>query len=322
MMRKVYLLSAVLMGALVVHAQSASTRTMALTFDDLPFAVPGDDRAPGKLAEIQRANARILKVLAAHHATAIGFVNEIKLNVDSERDARTAVLRQWLGAGMDLGNHTYSHPALSELETEKYEDDFVRGTVITSAEVTAAGKTEQYFRYPYLDTGKDQTQKQAFIAFYKIRGFSNAPVTVQNQDWLFNVPYSEAAAQHNAAEQKRVADAYLQHTSDTLAYSETLAKQSFGREIAQVMLLHLDQLNADWLDAVLSLFEKRGYTFVSLNQALRDPAYATADDYAGPDGLIWLERWQIALGKPIRPDEPKPPKWAQDAYRRITGKEP
>ena len=249
-------------------------------------------------------------------------MNEIKLNVDNERDARTAVLRQWLGAGMDLGNHTYSHPALSELETTKYEDDFVRGTVITSAEMTAAGKTEQYFRYPYLDTGKDQTQKQAFIAFYKIRGFSNAPVTAQNQDWLFNAPYSEAVAKHNAAEQRRVADAYLQHTSDTLAYSETLAKQSFGREIAQVMLLHLDQLNADWLDAVLSLFEKRGYTFVSLDQALRDPAYATADDYAGPDGLIWLERWQIALGKPIRPDEPKPPQWAQDAYRRITGQEP
>ncbi len=322
MTRKLYLLFVFIVGALIVHAQSASTRTMALTFDDLPFAVPGDDQAPGKLAEVQRANARILKTLAAHHATAIGFVNEIKLNVDNERDARAAVLRQWLGAGMDLGNHTYSHPALSETETAKYQDDFVRGTVITSAEMKTAGKTERYFRYPYLDTGKDQTQKQAIIAFYTSRGFLNAPVTVQNEDWLFNVPYSEAVAKRDAAGQKQIADAYLLHTSDTLAYAELLSQQSFGREIPQLMLLHVDRLNADHLDAVLSLFERHGYKFVSGDEVLRDPAYATADDYIGPDGLTWLERWQIAPGKPIQPNEPKPPKWAQDAYRRITGREP
>ncbi len=321
-MRKPYFLFAVLVGALVAYAQNVSPRTIALTFDDLPFAVPGNDQASGKLADVQRANARILKVLAAHHAPAIGFVNEIKLNVDGERDARAAVLQQWLQAGMDLGNHTYSHPVLSQIETAKYEDDFVRGTVITAAEMKASGKTERYFRYPYLDTGKDQTQKQAIIAFYASRGFVNAPVTVQNQDWLFNVPYSEAGVKGDDAGQKRLAEAYLQHTSDTVDYAESLAKQSFGREIPQTMLLHLDELNADHLDAVLSLLEKRGYTFVSLDQALRDPAYATSDQYVGPDGLTWLERWQIALGKPIHPEEPKPPKWAQDAYERIVGKEP
>jgi peptidoglycan-N-acetylglucosamine deacetylase len=322
MIRKFYLLSALFLIALAVHAQSASRRTMALTFDDLPFAVPGDNQAPGKLAEVQHANVRVLKTLAVHHATAIGFVNEIKLNVHSERDARAAVLQQWLEAGMDLGNHTYSHPALSEVETAKYEDDFLQGTVITSAEMKAAGKTEKYFRYPFLDTGKDKAQKQAIIAFYTSRGYLNAPVTMQNQDWLFNVPYSEAIAKQDVAEQKRVADAYLQHTRNTVTYAEVLSKQYFGREIPQVMLLHLDQLNADRLDAVLSLFENRGYTFVSLDQALRDPAYSTADEYVGPEGLTWLERWQIALGKPIQSNEPKPPQWARDAYRRITGQEP
>lgn len=320
MMRKLYLALVTLSSILTAQVQSA--RTVALTFDDLPFAVSGNDRAPGTLAEVQQTNARILQTLVAHHATAIGFVNEIKLNVVNERDARAAVLREWLAAGMDLGNHTYAHPALSASPTSAYEDDFVRGLVVTPAEMTALGKTEKYFRYPYADTGKDKAQKEAFINFYTSRGFINAPVTVQNQDWLFNAPYSEAVAQHNAAEQQRIADAYLEHTGETLAYAQNLSKQSFGREIPQVMLMHVDKLNADCLDAVLSLFEKNGYTFVSLDQALRDPAYATADDYAGPDGITWLERWQIALGKPLHPTEPQPPKWAQDAYRRITGQEP
>ncbi len=302
--------------------QNSVRRTIALTFDDLPFAVAGNDQAPGTLAEVQRVNAAILKTLASHHAPAIGFVNEIKLNVSSERDARAAVLEEWLDAGLNLGNHTYSHPALSQTETAAYEDDFVRGTTITSAEMKAAGKTEKYFRYPYLDTGKDASQQKAIIAFYTSRGYQNAAVTAQNEDWLFNVPYSEAVSKHDAAEQKHIAEAYLQHTDDQLAYSEELSRRLFGREIAQVMLLHVDELNADHLDAVLSLMEKRGYTFITLEQALGDLAYSTRDDYVGPDGLIWLERWRIALGKPIRLSEPSTPQWAQDAYQRITGQKP
>jgi peptidoglycan/xylan/chitin deacetylase (PgdA/CDA1 family) len=308
--------------ALPAGAQTTNARVVALTVDDLPLAVPGDDQAPGNLAEVQRVNASILKILAAHRATAIGFVNEIKLNVDHERDARVRILCQWLEAGMALGNHTYSHPALSKVGESQYEDDFVRGTTITMSEMKAVGKTEKYFRYPYLDTGKDKAEKQDFIAFFTSRGFINAPVTVQNEDWLFNVPYSDATAKQNSSMQKRVVESYLQHTSDVLAYAEESSKQCFGREIPQVMLLHDDALNADHLDAVLSAFEQRGYHFINLEEALRDPAYATADDYVGSDGLTWLERWQIALGKPFHPEGPKPPKWAQDEYRRITGNEP
>src|SRR6516165_3077151 len=80
----------------VAEAQTTVTRTVALTFDDLPMAVPGNDRAPGQLAEACRVTSALLKSLAAHHAMAIGFVNEIKLNVANERDARAALLLEWL----------------------------------------------------------------------------------------------------------------------------------------------------------------------------------------------------------------------------------
>jgi peptidoglycan/xylan/chitin deacetylase (PgdA/CDA1 family) len=316
------LIALILLCGSISQAQGVPSRSIALTFDDLPLAVVGDDRAAGNLAEVQRVNSHILATLAKHHASATGFVNEIKLNVGAERDARAAVLRGWIAAGMELGNHTYSHPALSQAGLSKYEDDFVRGSSITSAEMTAAGKTEKYFRYPYLDTGKDKAEKDAFVAFYDSRGFLNAPVTVQNQDWLYNAPYSEAVARYDEAETKHVVDDYLRHTDEVLKHAEQLSKDSFGHEIPQVMLLHDDALNADHLDAVLSLFEEHGYRFVSLEEALRDPAYSTPDEYVGPDGLSWLDRWQIALGKAMRPDAPEPPKWAQDAYRRITGQQP
>jgi peptidoglycan/xylan/chitin deacetylase (PgdA/CDA1 family) len=305
-----------------VRAQNPGTRSVALTFDDLPLAVPGDDQAAGNLAEVERVNRAVLKTLAAHHATATGFVNEIKLNVDNERDARVRVLRHWLEAGDELGNHTYSHLALSQVPESVFEDDFVRGITVTSSEMKAVGKEEKYFRYPYLDTGRDKTEKEAFIAFYKKRGFRNAPVTLQNEDWLFNAAYSDGVARHDPKIQRRVLEAYLEHTNETLEYAEHLSQQYFGREIPQIMLLHDDALNADHLAKILSALEQRGYRFIGLEEALRDSAYLTLDDYIGPEGIGWLERWQIALAEPAPPAAPKPPKWVEDEYRRITGQEP
>ncbi len=86
------------------------------------LALRGSRRQPGSggFAEVQPANARVLKGLAAQHAIAIGFVNEIILNVHKERDACAAVPRQWLDAGIDLGNDNYSHPALSNVGTAKH----------------------------------------------------------------------------------------------------------------------------------------------------------------------------------------------------------
>jgi peptidoglycan/xylan/chitin deacetylase (PgdA/CDA1 family) len=309
-------------AAAVAQTQTTPARAVALTIDDLPLAVPGNDQAPGKLAEAQRVNGAILKALVAHHATAIGFVNEIKVNVANERDARAQILRDWLHAGMELGNHTYSHPFLSEVGESKYEDDFIRGTPITSVEMKAEGKTERYFRYPYLDTGKNKSERDAVIAFYTSRGFVNAPVTVQNQDWMFNAPYSDALAKRDAVAQQRIVDTYFQHTRDVLAHAEDLSRQSFRREIPQVMLLHVDALNADHLDAVLSIFEQRGYRFISLDEALQDAAFRTPDEYVGSDGISWLDRWQIALGRNFHPSEPEPPVWVQDEYRKLTGQAP
>ncbi|NUO83097.1 polysaccharide deacetylase, partial [candidate division KSB1 bacterium] len=42
---------------------------------------------------------------------------------------------------------------------------------------------------------------------------------------------------------------------------------------------------------------KRGYAFVSLEEALRDEAYRTEDTYTGPAGISWLQRWAMAQGK-------------------------
>ena len=302
--------------------QPAASRTIALTFDDLPMTVVGDDHIAGPLAETQGITASMLRVLRAHHAIALGLINEVKLNVPGERDARAKLLGDWLSAGMQLGNHGYSHREFKDLSLEQYEAEFLRGDVITVPLLEAHHQSDRFFRAPYLDTGDTPAKKQAFDRFLTDHGYRVAPFTIQNQDWMFNASFDEARRHGNTAELARIRAAYLAHVTAEFDHAEQLTRSSFDRDIPQIMFMHTDILNADTLDAVLTLMEQRGYTFVPIDTVLQDPAYRTPEAFVGPDGLSWLDRWQPALGHPVHPAEPEPPAWIQANYKRITTTHP
>jgi peptidoglycan-N-acetylglucosamine deacetylase len=257
-------------------------------------------------------------VLAKHHAPAIGFVNEIKLNTPDARDAYAAMLQQWLDAGDELGCHGYSHLALSDVTLEAYEADFYRGTVITSLMMHQAGKRERYYRYPFNDTGDTAAKHNGFSAFLTAQHYDPAPMTLENDDYLYSALYDDALKRNDAATAARVKQAYLDENAKKTAFIEATSMDEFGRLIPQIADLHVNPLNADALDDLLTQFEQHGYKFISLDAALADPAYKTPDNYIGRGGISWLERWSVALGKPMHfPNDPDPPKWALDAAKAL-----
>jgi peptidoglycan-N-acetylglucosamine deacetylase len=84
----------------------------------------------GDLKDFQRiVNRAIPQIREAHHAPAIGFVNQWKLQVSSERDARVALLQSWLDAVLTLGNHTCTHASFQTVD--QYEAETIRGEVVT-----------------------------------------------------------------------------------------------------------------------------------------------------------------------------------------------
>jgi hypothetical protein len=103
-------------------------------------------------------------------------------------------------------------------------------------------------------------------------------------------------------------------------FMEKLAVDEFGRPIPQILLAHVNRLNADVLPELLARIARRGYRFVPLETALADPAWATKDLYVGTNGISWLHRFSTALGKPMRlRDEPDPPPWVLEAYAARAG---
>jgi len=294
------------------------TKSIAITIDDLPYASLGPSLSD--VYEARQNIRSILDTLRAHHVPAVAFVNEQKLMVNDQLDMRVGLLEQWLDGGVELGNHTYSHPNLNKTPLPEFEDEVVKGEVITRRLMKERGKDERYFRHPFLMTGDTLEHKHEFEAFLKSRGYIVAPVTMENLDWAFNSAYRQAIKDDESGTARKVLDAYLAQTDIDLDYYEKMTQTLFGHPIAHVMLMHSNQVNGMVLDQVLAKFEARGYKFITLEEALKDPAYQTADNYAGPYGYPWEHRWALTLGKDQDlKGAPDPPKWVWELYKKASG---
>jgi len=297
-------------------AQAPPSRQLALTIDDVPGAFPGGSN--GDINELRAITWRMLEPLRSHKVPAIAFVNEAKLYVPGELDTRIDELRKWRDAGIELGNHGYSHLRFQDAPLSVYEDDAIQGEVITSRLLGEKNEKERFYRYPFNSTGPTREARDAFQQFLHDRGYSIAPFTIEHADYIFNEVYVHAHQSRDSELTQRVRKAYLDHLDVVFDYFEGLSQQMFGRNISQILLIHANDLNSDVLDDMLTDLEKRGYKFVSLQQALEDPAYQSKDDYVGPLGISWLDRWKVARGMKLHIEaEPDPPKWILETYGKL-----
>ena len=293
------LLLCLLLWVPLAAAQPAVQRTMAITFDDLPYAsVPSEDDAA-----LAKMTARLLHPLRAAAIPAVGFVNESRLYREGSLvPARVDLLQAWLDAGHELGNHTYSHVSLNRVPLDAFTANLLQGETVTRPLAQAAGRPLRWFRPPYLHLGQTAAVRAQFDAFLAARGYRVAPVTVNHSEWVFAVAYSRAQTQGNAEAAQRIAEAYLPYMEAELARAEQLALDRFGRPIPHVLLLHANALNADHVGALAARLQQRGYRFVTLDSALQDSAYATPLGTTLIEGESWLEHWARAAG--LRPEQP------------------
>jgi peptidoglycan/xylan/chitin deacetylase (PgdA/CDA1 family) len=268
-------------------------RTVAVTFDDLPLNSLRRD-----LTTQTTITRKLLHAIKSNKVPAIGFVNENKLLTNGQQDEkRVAFLKMWLDANMELGNHTFSHPDINHTPLDTYKQDVIRGEEVTSSLLKATGRALRYFRHPFLHAGNNIETKREFETFLVERGYRIAPVTIDNSEWIFASAYEKALVRGDKQMAKRVADAYIPYMEKKFAYFEQQSTALFGYEMKQVLLLHANALNADYFDKLARMIKKRGYEFISLDEALTDNAYSSPDTYAGTKGITWIHRWAITAGK-------------------------
>jgi len=304
------ILAATILAAMGASLAPAQARTAALTIDDLPFVTGsnapfGPQDAPAAMA----ANRRLLKAFARHRVPVTGFVIEKNVEQLGMQDG-TQILRSWVDRGEDLGNHSYAHPDFSDLSVEQYEDQIVRGETIIVPLMQAANRKVEFFRFPFNHTGNTEAKHSAIMDFLSHRDYRLAPCTIETSDWIFAAAYQRMAARHDRPSAARLRREYLAFTAAQIDYFSRMNSEVLGYEPPEIVLLHDNQLNADLMDQILTLYEKRGYKWVSLAEAERDPVYQAPDTVVTEYGPMWGYRWARERGKKVDGGkEPEPPAW-------------
>ncbi len=294
-------------------AQNPPTRAIAITIDDLPAG--GANSMTGK--EIVEMTTKLLNTLRDQKVPAIGFVNEQKLYKPGEVDDRIKALSLWPENGFELGNHTYAHTSLNRVPLQTWEEEVIRGETVTRILLNAHKMKLRYLRHPYLDAGLDLQTRREAEAFLSSRGYQVAPITMDAWDWMYGGIYEEARRRGDSALEQQLVSSYLSHTTDIFDYYEKLSKTLFGYEPKQILLLHGNWLEADHIGDLIDLLRKRGYQFITLEDALSDSAYSSPDDYVG-EGTGWLDHWAITRGQ-IPQNAPAFPQWVIDKGRELRG---
>ena len=306
MMKTNIILVPVLLAVSLVTAIAQSNRRIAITIDDLPVVSTRTD-----LKNRQEITRKLLAQIKRERVPVIGFVNENKLyNGDKVVQQQVDLLRSWLDAGLELGNHTFSHRSLNTISIDDYEADLLHGETVTKRLLDERGHAIRYFRHPYLQTGRTMEIKDNFGKFLTAHGYRIAPVTIDNGDYIFSRAYDNAFDKADKAAMKKVSDAYLPYMESKLEYWERQSTKLFGREISQILLIHANFINSDHLGDLIKMFKRRGYEIVDLDTALQDEAYRLPDEYVGPAGISWLHRWALKRGREfVEPNEPRVPEF-------------
>lgn len=297
------------------YSQSASQKKMAVTIDDLPLQGMGKY----SVEQVTKTTDRLLSKIAEMKSPVTAFVIGNKIMTDGKPDPRKiAMLEKWLDAGLDLGNHTYSHPSANKVSIDEYKKDILAGDQAIRNIIERKGKTLKHFRYPYLQTGRSIETKTGIENFLKEHGYTIAPVTLDNGEWIFSAAYEHAIDSSKTDMMKKIGAEYVDYMKRKVEYWESQSEGLFGRNINHILLMHANTLNSDYYAKLLEMFRADGYEFISVDEALSDEAYKLENTYTGAGGISELHRWAVTQGKKgeFFGDEPEVPEYIMK-YARV-----
>ncbi|ADG89468.1 polysaccharide deacetylase family protein [Thermobispora bispora] len=187
-------------------------KCVALTFDDGPGEETG----------------RLLDILAAHHARATFFV--LGRMVDQDETTRGYV-RRMVSEGHEIGNHSWSHPALTGLSAGGVREELDRTQQVV---MEVAGVRMRIMRPPYGATG------QGVEKVTRDAGLAQILWTLDTFDW-----------------RDRNAD--------------TVAKRAAQAKPGDIVLLHdIHATTIEAVPRILAELDRKGYTYVTVSELLGD----------------------------------------------------
>ncbi|MDQ1921050.1 polysaccharide deacetylase family protein [Massilia pseudoviolaceinigra] len=256
---------------------AACAQSVAFSFDDGPSLAETPRLSP------QQRNQAMLDALAKHKVKAALFVTA---GNGADKRAGHALARAWGEAGHAIGNHTMTHPDLdsAKISLAQYWQEVMDCDKI----IASLPGYQKWFRFTYLREGNTPGKRDGMRAFLAAQGYRNAYVSLDTSDWRLDDYLTELLAKNSKADLAPLKKVYLAHVRQRALAYRALSQRLQGRDIAQVILMHHNLINALFLDDVISMFKEMGWTIVSPAKAFEDPVYQLAPQRAAPGQSLLL----------------------------------
>jgi peptidoglycan/xylan/chitin deacetylase (PgdA/CDA1 family) len=264
-------------------------KRIAFTFDDVPrgrgaFFTP-DERTRRLIAELQKGGVK----------QAAFYIVPGQIGHDDGIGGEERIAA-YVAAGHVIANHSYTHRHLNQLRAAEYLAD------LDKAEVWLKGREGRrpWFRYPFLDEGGDDQRKvDAVRTARKKRGLRNGYATVDGSDWNIVGLTVDAVKAGKAIDMIALRDLYVETMVGAADFADRLSRKTWGRQPAQVIVLHETDLAALFIADLAAALRKDGWTIITADEAYADPISKLAPQVPYANGtLVELAAWEKGLPKP------------------------
>ena len=229
---------------------------IALSFDDAPL---GDSPV---MTGVKRTEL-LIKNLKAAAVPAVAFLCVSSRLTETGRQR----LRDYAEAGHILGNHTHSHARIHRIGVEAAIKDIEKAHEL----LRELPGFERWFRFPFLDEGRDRPTRDALRDALEERNYFNAYVTVDNYDFALERLFRDAVRDKKPMDRDAMKRMYLDHLWNSIQFYDHMAQKALGRSPIHVLLLHENDLAALYIGDLVTMLRAKGWEIVSPREAYRDP---------------------------------------------------
>jgi peptidoglycan/xylan/chitin deacetylase (PgdA/CDA1 family) len=270
-------------------------KELCISVDDLPYITKifKDNNTGHYITD------KLLSSFKKYNVTALGSVISGKLLIDDEPDPnRVGIISQWIDSGMNIANHTSEHKDYNKIFFSEFKHDIINGEQNLKNIPAQKDIKLKYFRHPLLHRGETKEKADSLQFFLDSSGYIVAPVTIDNSDYIFSWAYEKALYNKNDSLSKRIGEDYIAYMSDVIDYYESQSISLLGYNVKHILLTHANLLNADYFDSLLKMYKEKGYSFISIDEAIEDKCYHDLkDEFYKKSGVSWIHRWAYTMGK-------------------------
>jgi peptidoglycan-N-acetylglucosamine deacetylase len=193
---------------------------------------------------------------------------------------------EWLRNSNLVGNMTFSRYKLVKGTAQEFIDNVARNEQALDSLWKKYPPKQKYFRFPGLRLDPDSQKLEQIRSYLKQKSYVEVPATIDARDALFAQSYCGALARGDQDCANFIKVNFKSVLLDKSIKARAAARTVAGREIKHILMIRANQLTCDMLGEILAWYRVLGVRFISIDEALSDPFYASTAAGTNANAII------------------------------------